>query len=315
MKILITGGTGLVGSEIIHLCKLRGIEVNYLTTSKSKIKNSDFLQGFLWNPAKGEIDANCIEGVQAIINLAGATIVKRWSKSYKKTILQSRVDSLHTLYSLLSRQQNHEVTSLVSASAIGIYPSSLSNYYKEEDDVSETSFLNKVVSEWENAADKFLDLNLKVSKIRIGLVLAQEGGALPKMAKPIKFYAGAPLGSGEQWQSWIHITDLAELFLFAIKKNLIGVYNGVAPNPVTNSKLTKEIATVLKKPLILPHVPEWFLRLVLGEMANVLFDSQRVSAKKIETLGFSFTYPNISGALEDILSPDRELTSKQELAS
>jgi uncharacterized protein (TIGR01777 family) len=315
MKILITGATGLVGSEIVRLCKLRNIAVNYLTTRKEKIENTKNFKGFLWNPAKGEIDPKCIEGVHAIINLAGANVAKRWTSSYKKVILQSRIDSLNTLKSLLASRPNHQINTLISASAIGVYPSSLSNYYTEDNVNSNSSFLARVVSEWETATDAFSELELRVAKIRIGLVLAKEGGALPQIAAPVRLYAGAPLGSGEQWQSWIHITDLAEIFLFAIDKQLEGVYNGVAPNPVTNCKLTKEVAQILKKPLLLPNVPEWLLRMVLGEMATILFDSQRVCAKKIETEGFDFMYANLPCALQDLLLVNSELSSEKEFVS
>lgn len=315
MKVLITGATGLVGSEIMRLCRSRNIYVNYLTTSKHKIENTDHAKGFFWNPSKGKIDENCIEGVTAIINLAGATIAKKWTDSYKKVIIQSRLDALNTLYDLLHKNPGHSISSLISASAIGIYPNSLTNYYTEDDTAFDDSFLSKVVKKWEAGADRGIDVGLNVTKVRIGLVLSQEGGALPQIMKPIKFYVGAPLGSGDQWQSWIHITDLAELFLFALKEELEGVYNGVAPNPVTNTKLTKEVATTLKKPLFLPNAPEWLLRTVLGEMANILFDSQRVSSKKIESEGFLFVHSNISGALQDLLVMNERTPSTQEFVS
>ncbi|XLS28110.1 TIGR01777 family oxidoreductase [Flavobacteriaceae bacterium M23B6Z8] len=315
MKVLITGATGLVGSEIMRLCRLRNIQVNYLTTSKNKIEKSDQVNGFFWDPSKSEIDENCLEGVDTVINLAGASISKRWTESYKKIIIDSRLDSLNTLHNLLRNNSRHQVSSLVSASAIGVYPSSLTHYYTEDDNIYDDSFLCKVVKEWEAAADKWKDLGMQVTKIRIGLVLSKDGGALPQLMKPVKFYAGAPLGSGEQWQSWIHITDLAELFLYAVTEKLEGVYNGVAPNPVNNTKLTKEVAAALKKPLFLPNVPEWLLRAILGEMANILFDSQRVSSKKIENEGFMFIHSNVSGALNDLLVTDERTPSTQEFVS
>lgn len=313
-KILITGATGLVGSEIMRICSLRNIKVNYLTTRKDKIENSDSVRGYLWNPSKYEIDKSCLHGVDAIINLAGVSVAKKWTPKYKKTILKSRIDSLQTLKLLLEDQKDHTVKSLVSASAIGFYPSSLTNYYSEEDSKGD-SFLAEVVTKWEASADEFKELGLEVTKIRIGIVLSEKGGALPQIAKPIKFYAGAPLGSGEQWQSWIHITDLAEMFLFVLNKNVSGIYNAVAPNPVTNTKLTREVASALKKPIVLPNIPEWTLKLILGEMADILFESQRVSCKKIESLGFNFTHTNISGALSDILADNTELASTNEFVS
>lgn len=300
MKILITGATGLVGNEIVRLCKERDIAINYLTTRKGKIVSEPGFQGYYWNPDANEIDLNCFEGVTAIINLAGASISKRWTSNYKNLILSSRVNSLQTLYGALEKIDRSTITSFVSASAIGIYPNSLSNFYAEEEKNVDDSFLGEVVSEWERKVDQFKTFSLNLAKIRIGLVMSEKGGALPEIAKPIKYYAGAAFGSGLQWQSWIHINDLARMFLYVTEFELQGVYNGVGPNPVNNTKLVKEIARVLKRPLFLPNVPEFVMKAILGEMSYLLFASQRVSSKKIEEEGFIFNYSNIGSALESI---------------
>lgn len=300
MRILITGATGLVGSEIVKESHAQGIAINYLTTSKDKIVSKPEYRGFYWNPDSGEIDLNCFEGVSAIINLAGASISKRWTSSYKKTILSSRVNTLRTLHSALEKIEHGAITSFVSASAIGIYPNSLTNYYTESEAEVDDSFLGEVVEVWEKEADRFNSFDFTVAKIRIGLVMSPDGGALPEMAKPIKNYVGAAFGSGEQWQSWIHISDLARIFLFAVENKLNGIYNGVGPNPVTNNKLVKEIAHAVKKPLFLPNIPKFVMKTILGQMSYILFASQRVSCKKIEEAGFNFTYPNICLALEEI---------------
>ena len=302
MKILITGATGLVGSAIVELCQKKNIDVNYLSTSKSKIVSNPNYKGFYWNPAKGEIDLECFKGVTSIINLAGVSISKRWTESNKRAILNSRINSLKTLRSGLDSVNSSKVESFISASAIGIYPDSLSNYYSEEEEAVDDSFLGSVVQAWEKEADTFKKFNFSVAKIRIGLVLSAEGGALPEMAKPINNYVGAAFGTGDQWQSWIHINDLARMFLFVANNKLQGVFNGVAPNPVCNNKLIKEIAKQLKKPLILPNIPEFPMKLLLGEMSYILFASQRVSSKKMEEEGFNFHYPNICKALEGIYS-------------
>ncbi|WP_149275153.1 TIGR01777 family oxidoreductase [Pareuzebyella sediminis] len=315
MKILITGATGLVGSEIVTHCMNQNIPVNYLTTSKDKMVSKPGYQGFYWNPKTEEIDTNCFEGVTAIINLAGASISKRWTSSYKKTIRSSRVNTLKTLKKGLLKENAKSITSFVSASAIGIYPDSLSNYYSEEEQAVDDSFLGKVVEEWEAEVDAFKAFDFSVAKIRIGLVVSTEGGALPEMAKPIKNYVGAAFGSGEQWQSWIHIADLARIFLFTLDHRLNGVYNGVAPNPVTNNKLVKEIANVLEKPLLLPNIPKFVMKTILGEMAYILFVSQRVSSKKIEEEGFVFTHPNICVALQDLYSKNEGRASSQTSSS
>ena len=306
MKVLITGATGLVGSELVSQCHERGYAVNYLTTSKSKIVSENNYQGYFWNPTTGEIDHNCLNGVSVIINLAGSSISKRWTKEYRKEIVSSRIESLELLKSTLLKTENHSVSSIVSASAIGIYPDSLSNYYTEEEVQVDDSFLGEVVTAWEQKVDEFENLDLKVAKVRIGLVMSNDGGALPEMAKPVNYYVGSAFGTGEQWQSWIHISDLAGIFLHIASFELEGIYNGVAPNPVTNTKLVKEIAKVLNKPLFLPNIPKFIMHTILGDMAYVLFASQRVSSKKIEEEGFIFQYANICQALGAIYDRDSE---------
>lgn len=306
MKVLITGATGLVGRAIVEVLHQKGIPVNYLTTSKGKITSDEDFQGFYWNPAKGEIDTDCFNNVQAIINLAGTSIAKRWTPQHRKKVISSRINSLQTLKKGLENSNNNEVECLVSASAIGIYPDSISDYYDESTSKVDGGFLGEVVQKWEAEAETFETIGVDVAKIRIGLVLSTEGGALPKMARPVKNFVGAPIGSGEQWQSWIHIKDLAQMFAFAVENNFRGTYNGVAPNPVTNTKLTKELAKILERPLWLPNVPAFFLKLVLGKMATLLLASQRVSSKKIEEEGFSFQYVNICQALKQLYTPQEK---------
>jgi uncharacterized protein (TIGR01777 family) len=300
MKVLITGATGLVGNAIVTECHKNNIAVNYLTTSKNKVVDKEKYSGFYWNPDAGEIDLNCFTGVTAIINLAGASISKRWTPSYKKEILSSRINSLKTLHKGLSQVDSSFITSFVSASAIGIYPNSIKKFYSEDDSIETDGFLSEVVSLWEDEVDRFKNFNFSIAKIRIGLVMSNKGGALPEMVKPIKFFIGSAFGSGKQWQSWIHIKDLAKLFVFAVKSELNGVYNGVASNPVTNEKLISKVADVLGKPVVLPKVPASVLKLILGDMSVLLLDSQRVSNKKILGEGFTFKYLNVCPALESL---------------
>ena len=300
MRVLITGATGLIGQEIVKLCHEKDIKVNYLTTSKSKIVQEENYKGFYWNPKAKEIDADCFKGVDAIVHLAGATVSKRWTPSYKKEILSSRTETTALLVNTL-KELTHTVKQVVSASAIGIYPDSLINYYDESHNEISSSFLGQVVSVWEQASDEFSKLNITVSKIRIGLVLSNKGGALMEIVKPIKFGLGAAFGNGKQWQSWIHIHDLANLFLYVLQNNLSGVYDGVAPNPISNSELTKTAASVLHKPLFMPNIPKFFMKLVLGEMHILLFESQRVSSKKIADEGFLFKFNYLEPALNNLL--------------
>ncbi|WP_298550776.1 TIGR01777 family oxidoreductase [uncultured Algibacter sp.] len=300
MRVLITGATGLVGQEIVKLCHEKDISVNYLTTSKSKIVQSENYKGFYWNPKAKEIDSYCFQDVDAIIHLAGATVSKRWTSSYKKEIISSRTETTALLIHSL-KGVKHQVKQVVSASAIGIYPDSLTNYYDQTHNEISSSFLGQVVSVWEQAVDEFSKLDITVSKIRIGLVLSNKGGALQEIVKPIKFGLGAAFGSGKQWQSWIHIQDLANLFLYTLEKEIDGIYNGVAPNPVSNKELTKTATKILNKPLFMPNIPKLFMKLVLGDMHILLFESQRVSSKKIEDKGFYFKYNCLKSALEDLL--------------
>lgn len=304
MRILITGATGLIGNVIVQKCRENDIEVNYLTTRKDKLITKGKVRGFYWNPALGEIDTQCLKGVSAVINLAGSSISQRWTRSNKKNILNSRIESLRTLKSAMDKSDLSEMISFVSASAIGIYPDSLDRYYTEDETGVDDSFLGEVVSKWEEEISSFRKFSFPVATIRVGLVLSMEGGALPAMVRPVKAYMGAAFGSGEQWQSWIHIEDLARQFLFVIEHGLDGVYNGVAPNPVTNSRLIKEIASVLDKPLILPNIPQGLMKVILGEMSYLLFASQRVSSKKIEEEGFDFNFKNICSALNNVLQSE-----------
>lgn len=299
-RLLIAGATGLVGQEIVKQCHDQNIAVNYLSTSKSKLENKTNYKGFYWNPKLGEIDTQCFNGVDVIINLAGSTIAKRWTDSYKKEIKKSRVDALQLLYKSI-KAESVSIKHLISASAIGIYPDSLTHYYDEDFKDFDNRFLSDVVRSWEKEANRLKKLNIKVSKIRIGVVLSNKGGALPQLVKPIKLFAGSALGSGNQWQSWIHIEDLAALFLFVMQNKLEGKFNGVAPNAVTQKELVKDIAEAVQRPIILPAVPGFMLKLILGEMSALVLESQRVSSKKIERLGYKFKYYHLKPALEDLM--------------
>ncbi|MCO6175579.1 TIGR01777 family oxidoreductase [Flavobacterium sp. NRK F10] len=300
MKVLITGATGLIGSELVKLLLQRGVKVNYLTSSKSKLIKEENYQGFYWNPDKGEIDLDAFEEVECLINLAGATVSKKWTPAYKQEIIESRVLSTRLLYQSLLKD-SFEVKQIISASAIGVYPSSETTIYTEESNQIDNSFLGCVVAKWEDEVKNFAKLGIRVSFVRIGLVLAPDGGALTEMLKPIKLGLGATFGSGKQYQSWIHIKDLARIFSFIMDNELEGIYNGVSPYPVTNEVLVKSIAQTLDKPLFLPGIPKMAMKLLLGEMHELLYSSQHVSARKILDEGFQFKYSNLDKALQDIL--------------
>ena len=306
MKVLITGATGLVGSALTELCHNDDIIVHYLTTSKDKIKNTPSYKGFYWNTKTDELDEACFDGVETIIHLAGASIAQRWTPENKKAIFESRITTARLIYSALSRKRKNNDTltikHFISASAVGGYPSSLTKTYDESYPEYAKGFLGEVVEEWEKAALEFQRLDIKTSRVRTGVILDKEQGALPKLMQPIKYGAGAPLGSGKQWQSWIHIEDMAGIYFYILKNKLSGIYNGVAPNPVTNKELTEAVADQLNKPLILPKVPKFALKLMLGNMVAVVLESQKVSASKIKKNGYDFKYKKIDEALNDLLA-------------
>lgn len=299
MKILITGATGMIGQEIVKHCQQSGIVVHYLTTSKDKLENSPGYKGYYWDPYNGKIDTACFDQVEVIINLVGASIAKRWTKSYKKEIIRSRVETTSFILENLKELQ-HSVRQIVSASAIGLYPDSIQNYYTEESEERDPGFLGEVVTKWENAVKQFQTINIDTCMLRIGLVLSTKGGAYPKIAKPVEYGVGAAFGSGKQWQSWIHIDDLSNMFMYAVKEELSGVYNAVAPNPVSNEKLTQVIADIKGKKIMLPNIPRIVMRLILGEMHQLLFSSQRVGSNKVLNTGFKFVYDHIINAVRDL---------------
>ena len=300
MRVLITGATGLIGNEITELLLKNGMKVNYLTISEDKIQHEPNYRGYYWNPTEGIIDENCFIDVESVINLAGANISERWTAQYKEEIVESRTNAINLLYNALKNNPN-QVKHFITASAIGVYPSDLSVTYSEEFSQFDDSFLSNVVVKWEDAASQIERLGIKVCKIRIGLVLSLHGGALPKMIKPIRMGFGAAFGSGRQWQSWIHIKDLSEIFLFALENELSGIFNAVAPNPVTNKQLIKQISQVLDVPVLLPPIPRFILRLILGEMHSLLFESQKVSSQKIQNEGFDFRFSDLDLALKNLL--------------
>lgn len=295
--ILITGGSGLLGKKLTIALLKKGCSVSHLSR---KTGTDPDVKTFLWDVKKGTIDANCIRGVDIIVHLAGAGIAdKKWTDERKKEIINSRTKSIGLIYDLL-RSKPHKVKSVISASGVGYYGDS-GNTLMTESSPPAKGFLGDCCLQWEQAVDEGLKLNLRVVKFRTGVVLATEAGALPKMAAPIKYGFGAPLDTGKQWIPWIHIQDALDMYLLGIEnENINGVYNMVAPFPVTNEELTRAIAKQLHKPLWMPNIPDFALKLLFGEMSIVVIGSNKVSPAKIEKTGYHFSYLTVAEALKDL---------------
>ncbi|MEJ8758138.1 TIGR01777 family oxidoreductase [Pontibacter sp. H259] len=294
-KILITGGSGMIGSRLSEMLIDQGYEVAHLSRDPNKFSK---YKTFRWDIKEGYIDDNAITYADYIIHLAGAGVAdEKWTEERKREILNSRVDSANLLYNCLQKS-DHRVKGFISASAIGIYGNSGDQLVSEESILAD-DFLAEVCKAWEASAWQVKNLGLRTVIFRLGIVLSNKGGALPQLALPIKMMAGAPLGTGKQYMSWIHIDDACRLFINAVEDTQFeGVYNAVAPHPVTNSEFTKELAEVMHKPLVLPKVPVFALNLVLGQKSGVVLDSQRVSANKVLQTGFTFEYNYLDEALE-----------------
>lgn len=307
MRILIAGATGLIGKRLVKLCHEEGIRVHYLTTSKSKIQDLDNYKGFYWNPKEGIIEPKAFKNVTAVINLAGMSVSNRWTSSNRKEIYNSRIDAANLIYETLQNHSN-QVTHYISASAVGIYPPSHTAMYTEESTEVDTSFLGEVVQDWEAAANRLKDLGARVAILRTGVVLDANEGAFPKIIRPIKMGIGSPLGSGKQWMSWIHVEDVASIYIHCLKRGTQGVVNAVAPSPVTNAYMTKRVAECLNKELWAPKVPKFILKIVLGSMATLAVDGQLVHSNRLKEEGFRFRFVNVESAIKNLLAKkgDRE---------
>ena len=300
MKVLITGGTGLVGSFLTDLLLSNNIEVMVLSRSEkeSQVKGLSYA---VWNLAKETIDIEAVCSVDHIIHLAGANIGdKRWTDKQKKLIIDSRVKTADLIYKTL-KENKHQVKTFVSASGADCYGLETTNNCYEEAAAFGDDFLAKVCVAWENAANQFNHLGIRTVCLRTGVVCASKDSALQKMIKPITLGFGSPLGSGKQIMSLIHIQDLCNMYLHAINNvDLQGTYNAVAVNN-TNEEVTQKVAKILKKPLFMPKVPAFMLRLFFGEMSSIILEGSAVNNAKIKETGFKFKYPTLSTILNDVL--------------
>jgi uncharacterized protein (TIGR01777 family) len=289
-KILITGGTGLVGKRLTAMLIERKHEVRILSRNPSGVNE------FKWDVSKNFIDAKALDNIDFIIHLAGAGIAdKRWSYERKKVIIDSRVDTANLLFHKI-KAQNISLTGFISASGSNYYGAQTSDKIFEEKEEAGTDFLGDVCQKWEAAANQFKELNIPVTILRMGVVLSKKGGALEKMKTPVI----SPLGSGQQYMSWIHIDDLCRAYIKAIEEDFRGVYNTVSPEYQTSTSFSKILAKATKRPYLPIAVPGFLLKLVFGELAIILLEGSRLSSKKIEKKGFIFKYSNLKEALKSL---------------
>lgn len=297
-NILIAGGTGLIGTQLSQLLRGQGYTVTHL--SRRADPQAEF-PTFAWQPEKGTYDKKAFENVDAIINLAGAGIVdKRWTDERKRIIIESRTET-NSLIAKYLQTEKHNIKAYISASAIGFYADRGATLMTEKD-VSGKGFLAQSTVAWENAIAKVRETGVRTVALRIGIVLSTEGGALPEMLKPFHFRLGTYFGDGQQYVSWIHIDDMCRMFLFALEnEKMSGVFNAVAPQPLTNYEFTKAMIEAKGGGYMLFPAPAFALRLVMGEMATTVLGSTNVSSQKIENQGFVFNFKDAVSALKDLL--------------
>ncbi|PVX51072.1 hypothetical protein C7377_1405 [Balneicella halophila] len=295
MKILITGGSGLVGTALTEKLIEKGYKVNWISRSNKSRKDVDVYQ---WDLKKAYIDKEAFKGVDAIVHLSGANIsANRWSETYKKLIADSRIETSQLLFDSVTKY-NIPLKTFISASAIGYYGTFTSDKVLTEDSPPGNDFLAKVCIEWEKKAKQFQTIGARTATIRTGVVLSNKGGALPQITKPIKWGVGANLGNGQQYMPWIHIDDLVNIYLKCIENSSMhGTYNATSPDSITNKKITKQLAKYLNRPLWLPNIPKSILKLILGERANLLLEGTRIFPKRLLNQKFSFKYSSFAEAI------------------
>lgn len=297
--ILITGGTGLIGKQLCKKLKEKGYRVTLL--SRVSRHDADILT-YTWNIDKKRIEKEAIETADYIIHLAGVNVAdKRWTNKRRQLIIDSRIKSTQLIFDEIKEHKN-KLKAFISASAVGYYGEITSDKIFRETDPSSDDFLGKTCQQWEQSADGFETLGIRTVKIRTGVVLTKQGGALEKMILPIKAGIGSAIGSGKQYMPWIHIDDLCNIYIKAIEDTQMnGAYNAVAPDYKTNKDFNKTLARVLKKPFWFPGIPAIVVKIAVGKMSSMLVKGSRISSDKIKAAGYDFLYPDLEKALTDLL--------------
>jgi len=300
-RVLITGGSGLIGSSLSKLLQKNGFKTRLLSRSKKEIRGYDDV--FRWDPSRSFIEEGALQDVDYIVHLAGAGIAdSRWTSARRKEILISRTEPIDLLLNALMKK-NIRLKGFIGGSAIGWYGAVTDEIIHQESEPANSDFMGETCRLWEEETERMSFVSERVVKIRTGVVLSKDGGALPKIAAPFKFGMGAAIGSGKQYIPWIHIQDICRIFHHAIiSSKLRGPLNAVAPEHVTNAEFTKQVAFALGKHVFPVNVPSIALRIVLGEMSKVVTEGCRVSCDMLLQSGFTFDFPALDIALGSLLS-------------
>ncbi len=297
--VLIGGGTGLVGNRMSQILKAKGYEVRHL--SRTRNLDAEF-PAYHWDTKKMIIDEDALENVDYVVNLAGAGIAeKRWTEARKKLIIDSRTKTTDLIRQYLESGAL-KPKAFISASAVGYY-GNRGNDLMTEDDAPGDGFLSQSVILWEDAVKMIEDTGLRTVRLRTGIVLSKQGGAMPELMKTFPIGVGAYFGNGKAYYSWVHIDDIANLHIYAMEnENLHGAYNGVAPNPAQMKEMVMQMKEAYSGPVLVMPAPEFGIKLAFGELSHTVLDSTRVSSKKIEKAGFEFKFPELLPALKDIMT-------------
>ena len=296
MKLVITGGTGFIGSALCARLLELGHSLILFTRAQAPATASANKKWLTWNPGSSGSWGQALEGVDGVINLAGEPIARRWTEKHKEKITSSRIGTTRALLTAIGKAKE-KPKFLINGSAVGYYGPRGNETLTEEAGPG-SDFLSRVCCAWENEARRAEENGARVVTLRTGIVLGKGGGALAKMLLPFKLFVGGPLGSGEQWMSWIQLEDVIGLILFLLEHpDAKGAINATAPNPVTMNEFCKSLGDVLNRPSWAP-VPTFALRLLLGEMADMLLTGQRVLPAQAQKQGYTFKYPTLREALE-----------------